>query len=298
MDRREAFPQRIDQLGNKRAVAFKFLGQGGMWTRRPGLADRHRSCRLPDRDDPGLGDQAQADLATARQLDIDLRKQLGVEQRAMLHAMAAVDPEAHAQGVEAMLGAGVPGPRQSKGVHHPAHGDCRPAAFFELEVQEAEVEAGIVRSKRGILDEVEELLDFFRKARLVRQEDGRKAVHHLGLERHVAIGIEIGVKMAPRLDAGINLDTADLAHAIAPARIQAGGLGVENDLAHGWIYRLPAIPRQARMSRTCASVVDRSVPVSTTKSARARFCESGIWRARIELSFSMLIPVRSRTRPR
>ena len=46
------------------------------------------------------------------------------------------------------------------------------------------------------------------------------------------------------------------------------------------------------MSRTWPSVVDRSVPVSMTKSARARFSASGIWRARIESSFSAVIPGR------
>ena len=52
-----------------------------------------------------LGDQGKADLAAAGQLDIDLGEQLRVEQRAMLDALRAVDAEARAERVEAVLGA-------------------------------------------------------------------------------------------------------------------------------------------------------------------------------------------------
>ena len=42
----------------------------------------------------------QPDLSPASQLDIDLRQQFGVKQRAMQHAVAAVDPIAGAKGIE------------------------------------------------------------------------------------------------------------------------------------------------------------------------------------------------------
>ena len=89
----------------------------------------------------------------------------------MLDAVAAVDPEAHAQGIEAVLGARMPGPGERQRVDHPAHADGRPAAALELEIEEAEVEAGIVRDQRRILDELEQLLGLLGKARLVGQED-------------------------------------------------------------------------------------------------------------------------------
>ena len=65
------------------------------------------------------------------------------------------------------------------------------------------------------------------------------------------------------------------------SRVEAGGLGIEDDLAHRRVISAWASPRQARISATWPSVVDRSPPVSMTKSARARFSASGIWRARI-----------------
>src|SRR6185503_14986284 len=106
-----------------------------------------------------FGDEPEADLPTAGKLDIDLGEQLGVEQRAMLDAVAAVDPEAHTQGVEAMLCARMLRPREHQGVDHALHADRVASAALELEIQKAEIEARIMRDERRILDEVEQLLD-------------------------------------------------------------------------------------------------------------------------------------------
>ena len=43
-------------------------------------------------------------------------------------------------------------------------------------------------------------------------------VHRLGLERHVAAGIEIAMEVAAGLDPVENLDAADLDHAVAGMR--------------------------------------------------------------------------------
>ena len=110
------------------------------------------------------------------------------------------------------------------------------AAALELEIEEAEVEAGIVRDERRILDEVEQLLGLLREARLVRQEDRCEAVDRFGLARHVALGIEISVEVPAGLDAVEHLDAADLDHAVAAGRVEPGGFGVENDFPHGRIY--------------------------------------------------------------
>src|SRR5215213_5491984 len=105
----EPRPKRICELSNKRAVPLKFLKRRKVRARRPRFADRHLArgsgqCHLAD-----FGHQSKADLPSAGQLDIDLRKQLRIEQGAVLHAMAAVDSEAHAQCVQAVLGARMPG---------------------------------------------------------------------------------------------------------------------------------------------------------------------------------------------
>jgi len=174
---------------------------------------------LCDGDGTRVGDQAEADLATAGKLDIDLREQLSVEQGAVLDAMAAVDPEAHAQGVEAVLGARVPGTRERQRIDHAAHRHARPAAAFQLVIEEAEVEAGIVRDQRRIFDELEQLLGLLGKQRLVGQESVGEAVHHLGLERHFPFRVEICVEVPTGFDPVDDLDTADLDHSVAAERV-------------------------------------------------------------------------------
>src|SRR5438067_4847078 len=188
--------------------------------------------------------------------------------------------------------------RERERVDHSLHRNRRAAAPLELEIQEAEVERGIVRDERRIADEFEQLLGFLRKARLIGEEDGGEAVHHLGIARHVTLRIEIGMKVPAGLDPVEHLDAADLDHAVAAERIQTCGLGVEDDFPHTGIYPPERSPRQARMSRTWRSVVDWSVPVSITKSARRRFSASGVWRSRIDANFSSVMPGRSRTRSR
>ena len=116
--------------------------------------------------------------------------------------------------------------------HHPAQANWRPTAALELKVEESEVEGGIVRDERRILDELEQLLDLLREKRLVRQENVGESVHHFRFERHVPFGVEICVEMTTRLDAMDDLDAADLDHAVAAARVQASSFRIEDDLTH------------------------------------------------------------------
>ena len=88
------------------------------------------------------------------------------------------------------------------------------------------------------------------KARLVRQEQVGQAVDRLGLERHVAFGIEIGVEVAAGLDPVEDLDAADLDHPVAAGRIEPRRFSVEDDFPHGRIIYAAASPRQAIISRT------------------------------------------------
>ena len=59
------------------------------------------------------------------------------------------------------------------------------------------------------------------------------------LEGHVAIGIEISMEMPAGFDAVINLNTADLDHAVAAQRVEPCRLRIENNFPHG-----PVIPRR------------------------------------------------------
>ena len=127
---------------------------------------------------------------------------------------------------------------ERQGIDHPRHADRIAAAAAKLAVQEAEVERGIVRNERRIADERHELVSDGVEQGLVGQEHVRQAVDREGAGRHGAFRVEIGVEGAPGLDPVDQFDTADFHHPIL-AEGEAGGLGVENDLAHGAIIGLP-----------------------------------------------------------
>src|SRR3546814_11287095 len=72
--------------------------------------DRHRSG--------SCGREAEADLTAAGHFDIKMREQFGVEQRAMLDTVAAVDAVARAERVEAVFRAGM---ELARHLHRAAH---------------------------------------------------------------------------------------------------------------------------------------------------------------------------------
>ena len=78
---------------------------------------------------------------------------------------------------------------------------------------------------------------------------------------HVALGIDVAVKLAARGDAVHELDAADLDQAVAALGVKAGGFGVEDDLAHA-CPRLAndcahAHPRQESLERGAALARER-----------------------------------------
>ena len=68
--------------------------------------------------------------------------------------------------------------------------------------------------------------------RLVGQELVGEAVNVLRPGRHDHFRIEVGVERLAGGHGVHELDAAHLDHAMAGQRIEAGGLGVENDFAH------------------------------------------------------------------
>jgi len=150
----------------------------------------------------------------------------------MLHPVAAIDAEPHAQGIEAVLGARMLGAGERQRIHHSAHRNGNAAALLELEIEETEIEACIVCNERRIAEKVQELVDPFGKPRLVGEKQVREPMHFLGFERHVPVGIEIGMEVPPGLDPVEDLDTTDLDHTITTQWVQARGFRVEDDLPH------------------------------------------------------------------
>src|SRR5260221_14090643 len=89
-----------------------------------------------------------------------------------------------------MLGAWVPGARESQRIDHAAHWHAWSAAAFELGIEEAKVEAGVMRHEWRVLDEIEQLSGLVGEQRLVRSGSVGWAMDPLGPERHLPLGGE------------------------------------------------------------------------------------------------------------
>jgi hypothetical protein len=122
--------------------------------------------------------------------------------------------------------------RQGQGVDPAALVQLLAVDDAELVVDEGAVEAGVVGDDRGVGDEIQEGVDHvgMLEARLARQEGRREAVHPLGVDRHVAAGVDVDVETPPRRDEVLDLQAGDFHQPVARGRLEAGGLSVEYDL--------------------------------------------------------------------
>jgi hypothetical protein len=126
-------------------------------------------------------------------------------------------------------------PRERQGVEHPAGVadlllklDAR-----EFGIQEGDIERGVVDDELRVADELQELGMHLAEPRLLRQGLARQTVHLLGALVDVALRIQvlmIGAAGEPPID---ELHAADLDDPVLLLDLEAGGLGVEDDLAHG-----------------------------------------------------------------
>src|SRR5580693_7159378 len=93
--------------------------------------------------------------------------------------------------------------------------------------------------------------------------------------RHVAIRIDIDLKMLAGGNMVHQLDAADLDDAMAGVRIKARGLGIEDDFPHAYPVRRRrrqlCFAAIVTMRRTRCKATRLPSPVGITKSAFARF---------------------------
>lgn len=188
-----------------------------------------------------LGHERKADLPAAGQFDIELREQLSIEQRAVLDAMAPVDPVARAERVQAVLGARMQRAGNRDAVDHAAQVNGLPAAALQLGIQEAEVEPRIVRDQLGVAQKGEQRFRLTAEQRLVGQEAVGEAVHSLRGSRHRALRIEIGVEALAGGNSIDEFDAADFDETVPVQRVQTSGFGIEDNFAHSALTRWPCI---------------------------------------------------------
>src|SRR5690606_37189904 len=114
---------------------------------------------------------------------------------------------------------------------------------------------------------------------LVGQEFLAQPMYAKGFLGHGALGIKIDVVIAARGDVVDQFHAADFDQPVARYGGQAGGFGIENDLAVHVLYSLPR--SRATRAATSARVRSRPSPVSKSQVARRFFSAWGICRARM-----------------
>ena len=142
----------------------------------------------------------------------------------------------------------MPGARQHQGVDHPAHANERPAAQPSSWLRKPKSKLALcATSGESSMNSSSSSARSAKRGLSDRKIVGQP-VDRFGLARHRPLGIEISVEVAAGLDPVEDLDAADLDHAVAAGRVEPGGLGIEDDFAHGLPLSTRArVPRQARM---------------------------------------------------
>ena len=150
----------------------------------------------------------------------------------MFRAARIVDVETPAQRIEIVLRAWKAPPRDVERVDGACHRQGRTADPRQLGIDESHVEICIVNDQRILADKLQELIRLVGEFRFAAEKLGREAVNLLRPVRHVAFGIEIGMKEFPGRHMVEELDATKLDQTMAILRREAGGFGIENDFAH------------------------------------------------------------------
>ncbi len=198
------------------------------------VATETRRCAGEHREGRRRGDVDGERLLPTRHREVYLGQQLRVEQRSVERAVGIVDAEALAQRVQVVALAGERVAGESEGIDDPPVRvrAARQPGEAQLGIEEREVErarCGSPTRRRarspGTRDDVAEL-------GLPLSVVPRHAVHLGRTGVDVALGIEVEVQRAARGAAVHDFDRGDLDDSVALLRIEARGLGVEDDLAH------------------------------------------------------------------
>ena len=146
--------------------------------------------------------------------------------------MAVVDFEAAAQGVQIGLCPREFAPRHGQGVGGAAHGKRRPVKARQFGIDESHIERGVVNHHHRIPDEGQEVVDDVGKDRLVIQKFVGQPVNGHGAGVNLALGIDIDMKLFAAWRLVQNFQRTDFNDAVSLRRIDAGGFGIQNNLAH------------------------------------------------------------------
>jgi hypothetical protein len=108
---------------------------------------------------------------------------------------------------------------------------------LEFGVEEGAIEGGVVNDDFGIAHKLEQVVGDLLEARFVGEKFFGESVDFEGVGVAGAVRVEVGVVVLARQPAVEQFDSGNFDDAVAAGGIEAGGLGVEDDLAchAGWV---------------------------------------------------------------
>ena len=145
---------------------------------------------------------------------------------------AVVDFIAFAQRIQGVLAAGVQLARHRQRVGHLAQlGNQRLLDAGQLGIQKAHVERRVVNDQLSATDVLQEIVGDFGKLGFVFKVLEADAMHLGGALIDFALGMNAFVESIARDPTADHFHAGDLDDAMPLSRIEAGGLGIENDQA-------------------------------------------------------------------
>ena len=170
--------------------------------------------------------EGQVALTAAEQLEIDRGQQIGIDQRAVKIAMAVVDVEPAAKGVQVRLRAGKFAARHRQRVDGLAHRQLLPSEPIQFRIDEPHVERRVVDDHHGFADKGEKLVDDVGEQRLVLQKLVAQAVNLERTGLYLALGIDVEMKLRAGRCLVDDFQRADLDDPVSLRRIDAGRFGI------------------------------------------------------------------------
>ena len=177
----------------------------------------------------------QAELAAGHR-QINAAEQLAVDQCAVQHAAAAVNPQAVTQRIKIVFLTGIAFARHRQGVNNRAAQifNAGHAETGELGIEKADVEFGVVDHQLGAADKVGNLLRHFGKHWLAFELVERDAVHGGGFGGDIALRMDVKMQFFVGKAAVAHFQTGKFDQPVGVfggIGIQAGGFGIKDDLA-------------------------------------------------------------------
>jgi hypothetical protein len=172
----------------------------------------------------------------ARHREINVQQDLGVEQGSMQLAARIVDGVALAQCIETVALTRMHAPRERQRIENvaqPRDLADRPGQSPQLGIEKRNVERSVVNDELRATDELDQLIDDVRKARLLREKFVGDAVNLQRAPIDFSIRPEIAMERATGLAPIEDFHATYFDHSMALLGLETCGFGVEDDLAHG-----------------------------------------------------------------